>query len=49
MLDDGHLEVDRREMMSSRLTLDNQKRQAEVDDGGPFVGKVRNRRGLYQR
>jgi hypothetical protein len=42
----GRLMLDRVEMMSSQLALDDQKRQLEVDDEQPFVGKVRNRRRL---
>jgi hypothetical protein len=41
--------LNRGEMMSSRLALDDRKRQLEVDDEEAFVGKVRNRRRLYQR
>jgi hypothetical protein len=46
---EGRLMLDWGETMSSRLALNDQKRQTEVDNEEPFVGKVRNSRRLYQR
>jgi hypothetical protein len=43
---EGRLMLDRGKKMSSRLALDDQKRQLEVNDEEPFVGKVRNCRRL---